>query len=489
MSAGAVPPGPAQQRIDTRHPRRHLVFVIVSIGLFMTAVDQTIVTTALVNITAELHASLNLTGWTITIFALFQILASPIAGTLSDSVGPRSTFVGGVVIFGVASLSCGLAPNAYVLVGFRAVQAIGGGAILPAGSGLVSDLYGPARDRALGMFSSIFATGAVAGPVLGGLVVARASWRWLFFVNVPIAIALAVGGWVVLTSRSGPVHRRRVDGWGIALLGVALACLTLAVTTISGSLTGWIASILLLTLGGLSAFLFVRHSARATDPFVPIRLLSGPGFGPMNFINVMFGCSAFGLLSIVPVYATYRYGLAPLDAGSALAARAIGMIAVSGLAVLAQRRTGVRLPMVVGSVVVAISMIAMVVGRPPSVDAVWWLCLTATGSGIGMGLALPASNNAGLRLAGADVAAVAGLRSMFRQAGGVLTVAVATTVVSAASGTSAGTAALTAIFVVFSVLLLASVPVILRVPDHRGPLTFEEPPPGLEARAHIAAPE
>jgi MFS family permease len=147
------------------------------------------------------------------------------------------------------------------------------------------------------------------------------------------------------------------------------------------------------------------------------------------------------------------------------------MMANSGLAVLALRRTGVRLPMLLGSVVVSVSMVAMVAGRPNHLDPVWWLCVTAACTGVGMGMAIPASNNALLQSASNDVAPVAGLRRMFRQAGGVLTVAVAITAVSTTRTAPAATRGLIVIFVLFSVLLLASIPMVFRIPDHRGRLT------------------
>jgi MFS family permease len=145
----AVPAPPDQAA--SRH--RHLIFCVAAIALFMAAIDQTIVSTALGTMQRDLHAAINWSTWTITIYALGQILVMPVAGALSDIYGRKRIFLGAVVVFTVASLCCGLSTNIYELVTLRAVQAIGGGAFMPSATGIVSDQFGTNRDRAIGMFS------------------------------------------------------------------------------------------------------------------------------------------------------------------------------------------------------------------------------------------------------------------------------------------------------------------------------------------------
>ena len=137
-------------------PRRHLVFAVVAMALFMSAMDQTIVATALNAIQTDLHAELTWSGWTITIYSLGQIIAMPLAGKLGDHFGRKRVFLTAVVVFTSASLACALAGDIYVLVALRAVQAIGGDGLVPSATGIIADHYGPARDRAVGMFTSIF---------------------------------------------------------------------------------------------------------------------------------------------------------------------------------------------------------------------------------------------------------------------------------------------------------------------------------------------
>jgi MFS family permease len=188
---------------DEPLPRRGLIFAIVSMGLFMVSVDGTVVATALTSLQRELHAGVQWGAWTITIYSLGQVLVMPLAGRISDMYGRKRVFLAAIVLFTVTSLLCGLAQNIQMLVALRAVQALGGGSIMPAASGIVSDHFGRNRDRALGMFTSIFPIGGVVGPILGGVFVTYWSWRGIFLVNVPIGLALLIQGAIFLPAAAG----------------------------------------------------------------------------------------------------------------------------------------------------------------------------------------------------------------------------------------------------------------------------------------------
>ena len=158
----------------------------------MAAVDATIVATALHPIGQSLHSTINWTAWTVTIYQLGQIMAMPLAGKISDQFGRKKVYVLSAVVFTMSSLACGLSTSIYMLVAFRLVQAIGGGAFMPSASGIVADHFGRDRDKALAMFTSIFPIGGIVGPVFGGLIAQDWSWRGIFFVNVPIGTALVI---------------------------------------------------------------------------------------------------------------------------------------------------------------------------------------------------------------------------------------------------------------------------------------------------------
>jgi EmrB/QacA subfamily drug resistance transporter len=455
-----------EHTVPARARRDRLVFGIVSIALLMASVDATIVATALGAIHHDFAAGINWSGWTITVYSLGQVVAMPLAGKLSDQYGRKTTFLVAAVVFTGASLACGLANSIYLLVVFRAVQAFGGGAFMPSATGIISDQFGPRRDRAIGMFTSILPIGGIIGPILGGIIVSTWSWREIFLVNVPLGVVL-----IALAARFLPRGERRATGrpdvTGVALLAVAILSSMYGITTLGsaghGLLDAWFLVPELLAVG--FGVLFVRHSQRSPAPFIPLRLLHGRGFGVMNVINLLYGGAALGIGTLVPLYAQDRYGMPTLEAGVLLTARAIGTICVASLAVMALRRTGYRLPMIVGFLIVAGGLVLLAVPPPWGLSAYAWLSLSAGITGIGMGLSVPASNNATLQLAPNDVAAIAGLRGMFRQSGAIISISISTAILARSADPGLATRD---ILVAFAALLVVVLPFTFLVPEHRG---------------------
>lgn len=443
-------------------PRRHLVFAVVAMALFMSSMDQTIVATGLNAIQTDLGAALTWSGWTITIYSLGQIIAMPLAGKLGDHFGRKKVFLVAVAVFTAASLACGFANNIYVLVALRAVQALGGGAFMPSATGIIADHYGPARDRAVGMFTSIFPIGGILGPILGGVFVTYASWRTMFFVNVPVGVVLLALGWRLI----GETERRqaeRIDVRGLVLLAVLMLTAMYGMTNLDRGVTSpWF--LVPFLVGALFAWLFVRHTVRARTPFIPMQLLRGKGFGAMNVLNLLFGGAAIGFGALVPLYAEERFHLDALSAGTVLTARGAGVICVAALAVLTLRRLGCRIPMTVGFALIVTGFVLMAF-PPPDTNGYVWLMVAAGITGVGMGVSVPASNNAGLQLAPDQIASIAGLRGMFRQSGSIIAVSVMT---AAATNTTDPGMATAHGFVVLSALMLLAVPLIFTIPDHRG---------------------
>ncbi len=447
--------------------RRKLIFAIVSIGLFMASVDQTIVATALPAIEKELHAAINWSAWTISIYALGQVIAMPMAGKISDMYGRKKVFMISAAVFTLSSLCCGFAPNIAVLLLARFIQALGGGAFMPSATGIVSDHFGEQRDRAVGMFTSIFPIGGIVGPVLGGLFVNYWTWRGIFLVNVPVGVVL-----IALTARFIPASAlrpsSRIDVTGVLLLAALIGSGMFGITYLGSGDVPFYSPVF---LGSLACSLvlgwrFVRHSRTDPAPFVPYRLLRGRGFGIMNLINYLYGAAALGFAALVPLYATDRYGISALASGTLLTARAIGMIAVAGVAAMALRRTGYRWPMILGFVVLAGGLVMLAAAAP--ISPYGWLAIGAGLTGFGMGLSVPASNNASLQLAPDQVAAIAGLRGMFRQSGAITAVSVTTALIARTSGTAAAGIMQAHVFLVFAGILVLLLPLVRFVPEHRG---------------------
>ncbi|MGE5136282.1 MAG: MFS transporter [Gemmatimonadota bacterium] len=467
MSAGqhvrAVPahgqaPGEAQAG-------RFAVFTIVSLALMMASVDQTIVATALPALQHDLSAPVNWSSWTITIYALGQVITMPLAGKIGDQYGRKKIFLGAVVLFTAASLLCGFATSIYQLVALRALQAIGGGAFMPSATGIVSEQFGPDRDRALGLFSSVFPIGGIIGPLLGGVLVTYWSWRGIFLVNVPVGLAL-IGLGVIFIPRSPPRAREPLDVRGVALLGTALLAAMFGIASLGDGRSSPAALSFLFpeSAGLLALILFARHVRRSESSFISARYLVGRGFAVMNLLNFLFGCAALGFGALVPVYAHERYHIAVLPAGTLLTARAVGMISAAGLAVLLLRRTGYRWPMLAGFGLTAAGLV-MIAASPVHAPAYTWLAIATGITGIGMGTSTPAANNATLQLAPEQSAAIAGLRGMFRQCGAITSVSVTAAVMARSAHPAIAQAHA---FILFAAVLAGVIPLLLFVPDHRG---------------------
>jgi EmrB/QacA subfamily drug resistance transporter len=460
-------PGPARpkRRWGLGSSASVRVFAVVAVALFMSSIDQTMNATALPTLSRDLHAGLNWSGWTITIYSFGLVLAMPVGGRISDLLGGKQVFLGAIALFTFSSLCCGLAPNMYLLIVFRAVQSLGAGIFLPSASGIVAAEFPDNRDRMIGSFASIFPIGGMVGPIIGGVIVGYWSWRWMFFINVPIGIALLFLG-LKWFGRTPPKQVSGIDFRGIALFGSTLLAAMCALALIGErGVLPTVLALAALAVGVVLAVLFLRHATYSPTAFIPIRLLRGRTFGFMNLLNLVFGAAFLALGGLAPLYAEDRYHVDPVSAGTLLTARAFGIILVAGVSMMLLRRTGYRLPMIIGSCVGAVGLIMLQFTPPSGLSPVYWLVISTTICGIGMGSFMPAANNATLHLDPDQVAAVSGLRGMFRQAGFLIGVSVITATI--ARSTNPGITQAHA-YLASAIIVLAVIPLVFFIPDYRG---------------------
>lgn len=458
---------PDGEETGSRH--RKLIFAICAMGLFMASIDATIVSTALRTIDHELRAPVNWGSWSITIYQFGQILAMPLAGKISDQFGRKKVFLIAVGLFTVSSLACGLSTDIYMLVPLRFVQALGGGAFLPSASGIVSDHFGKNRDRALGLFTSIFPIGGIAGPVFGGVITADWTWRGIFFINIPVgALLIALG--VRYIPRTRPAGSRQIDRIGVLLLAGTLISGMYAITTLGdkGHSPLSVEFLLPMVVSVVFGRFFLRHARLDPNAYIPHRLLLGKGFGTMNVINILYGTTALGFGALVPLYAENRYHISIPSAGTLLSARAVGMIAIAATAAFMLRRTGYHLPMIAGFTAIGIGLVMLSFDPPSGFSPYWWLAAWSLLTGLGMGTSAPATNNATLQLAPDQVAAIAGQRGMFRQSGGIIYISIATAILARAGSPHAEAMVQSRIFLVQAVILVVMMFLVFRVPNHKG---------------------
>lgn len=441
---------------------RRLALGLSAVALLMSTVDSTIVATALPSIARDLRTSFGWGNLTVTAYLAGLTIAMPIGGKLSDAKGRKRTFLTFVATFTIASALCGASTNIVMLVTFRFLQALGGGGFMPSVIGLAADYFPRNRERVVGLVSTVFPMGALIGPVAGGAIVSLWTWRLVFLVNVPIGLGLMLSLAHLLARDDAPMPAR-VDYVGCVLLATALLGLICGFNLLDDSSLGMEWAVAPVFLAGLSGAAFVVRLGRVDNPVVAPQILRRNGFLVINSLNLVYGASANGIFTLVPLFAQLAYGVAPLQAGMLLSIRAVGMIATATVSALSLPRTGYRLPMIAGFLAVSGGLATLSlspIGRNPYLT----LCAGALAGGIGVGLAGPASNNAAIELLPEEAAAISGLRGMFRQVGGVI--AISTLSLFNLTGDTSSMI-LRAGFGGLAIVMLLALPAITRIRENR----------------------
>lgn len=459
-------PAPAT---DTLKPvNRGLIFTIIAFALMMMSIDATIVATALHALQEDLGAPINWTSWTITAYWFGYVVMLPVSGRLSERYGPRRIFLLSTLAFAVASLLCGLAPNVYLLVLFRALQSAGGAGLTPAATGIIVTWFRRSRDRMLGLFGAVFPVGAMIGPIFGGLFVTYASWRDVFFVNVPIGLIMAsLGWWIIPRDRPAGGPRRSLDLWGMAWLGLAVVAGMLAIGILGNPQAGPLSWDFILSASACTLFAgrFLRHIRWTAEPFLAPRLIYGQGFGATNFLNAVYGGAASGAVTLVPFYAATRYGLDALDAGTLLIAQGVAAITFSTVAAYVLRWSGYRLPFHAGGLLMATGLWLLAPLPGFGFSGYSWLATATCLIGAGAGIMGPASRNACLQLVPEQAPTMAALRATAQELGVIVTLAIITAIMARAAAPSD---TLATIYAIMALTCLLIQPIIRRVPEHHG---------------------
>lgn len=330
------------------------VLVATILGSSLSFIDGTVVNVALPTVQRELHATSAEVSWVIEAYALFLSALILVGGSLGDRLGRRRIFTLGIVIFTVASIGCGLAQNILFLIIARAVQGVGGALLVPGSLAIISAFFDEQRrGTAIGTWAAFTTVTSALGPVLGGFLVQTTSWRWVFFINVPLAlITLAVTFWRVPESRSHDITGN-LDWLGATLVTLGLgavvygliesSALGLGAPTVVGALAGGIVA--------LVAFVVVEARSRA--PMVPLTLFRSRTFSGTNLLTLLLYGALGGAFYFLPFNLQQVQGYSPAAAGAAMLPFTVIVFALSRWAGGLIRRYGAKLPLVVGPIIVA----------------------------------------------------------------------------------------------------------------------------------------
>jgi EmrB/QacA subfamily drug resistance transporter len=414
-------------------PRAGWTLAIVSIALFMTALDNLVVGIALPSIRAELGGSLESLEWTVNSYTLAFAVFLLGGAALGDRFGRKRMFSAGLALFTASSALAALAPSIDALVAARALQGLGAAIVLPLTLTLLSEAVAPERrGAALGIWAGVSGLGVALGPLVGGAVVQGISWHWIFWLNVPVGLALIPLAARMLTESYGP--NSRLDVPGLALAGAGLFGLTFGI--VRADSLGWTSSTVLASAGAGVALLaaFLAWEARAPQPMLPLRFFRSRGFAATNGVSFAMFFGTFGSIFLLSQFFQVAQGLGPLEAGlRTLPWTGMPMI-VAPLAGLLSDRIGSRPLMATGLALQAGAIAWLGVISNPSTPFSE-LIAPFVMAGTGMALVFAPSANAVLSsVRQSEAGQASGATNAIREVGGVMGVAVLAGVFSAHGG-------------------------------------------------------
>ena len=322
-TASAAGPDKTAEPLDRR---TIVIAVVVILGALMSILDATVVNVALHTLGRDLHSSLSTIQWVISGYTLALASVIPISGWLADRFGSRQVWLAAVVVFAGGSLLCGLAWSTGALIAFRVIQGIGGGVLTPVGTVIIARAAGPGRmGRVMSLMGVPLLLGPVLGPVVGGALIQSASWRWIFFINLPIgALALLLGR--RLLPATAPQAAQHLDLAGLALLSPGLALLIYGVSKLTSLQQIGSAGVLIGGLGGIALITaFVLRSFRVRAPLMDLRLFRGRTFAASAITTFALGTASFGAMLLLPLYFQQVRGEGVLVTGLLTAPQAAGM--------------------------------------------------------------------------------------------------------------------------------------------------------------------
>jgi EmrB/QacA subfamily drug resistance transporter len=401
-----------------------LVATVVVLGAIMSILDVTVVNVAINTLAKEFKTTLPTIQWVATGYTLALATVIPLTGWAADRFGTKRLYMISLFLFACGSALSGLAWSAGSLIAFRVLQGFGGGMIMPAGMTILTRAAGTDRvGRVMAVIGVPMLLGPICGPILGGWLITDFSWRWIFFINLPIAVVAITAAWRILP-RDIPKHDERLDVLGFLLLSPSLALIIYGLAE-SGSSGGFGKAkvIVPILVGAILLAIFVFHELRATQPLIDLRLYRNRIFTVSSITLVLLVISVFGGMLLLPLYLQVVRGETPMDTGLLLAPQGFGAMISMPIAGRLTDRTGVGRIVPVGLILVALSFLALT--QLAADTSYVWFGVVLWVMGLGMGATMmPTFSGAMQTLRQAQVARASTTLNIQQQVGASIGTAV-----------------------------------------------------------------
>ncbi|PNI10507.1 MFS transporter [Arthrobacter sp. AFG7.2] len=402
--------------------RRHMVllFVGLMLSMLLSALNQTVLSTALPTIVGELNGVSDML-WVITAFILTSTISMPIYGKLGDLMGRKSLLIAAILLFMIGSVVGALANGMGVLITARVIQGLGGGGLMILSQAVIADVVPPReRGKYMGMMGGVFAIASVAGPLLGGWFTEGPGWRWVFWINIPLGLLALAGAafFLKLPKHSG---KPKLDLGGMVLMAIATTCLVLFATW-GGGKYEWSDPIILALIAGTlaSAVAFVLVERRTAEPIIPLHLFKDLNFNLSTFAGLLIGVAMFGAIGYLPTYLQMAFSVNATESGL-LMIPMMGALLVSSIVSgqLVSKTGRYKWMPIAGSLLVAVALVLLSTLKPG--QPLWEICAYLAVMGLGLGLSmqilvLVVQNSFPLREVGTATAS----NNFFRQIGATL---------------------------------------------------------------------